>query len=587
MAEEKKEEYSHIHDDNFMDKYQGKELTNDLNFEAREAFFTLNGDWNYSIDIYDSFLRSEWYTEKASHDEGGPIDFSFADWETMELPASWNNEAEELSYYEGSVIFHKKFQQIKNRNEKVFLKIGAANYESLIFINKQYVGKHSGGFTPFVADISEYLEDGENKIIILVNNRREKDRIPSLLTDWFNYGGVYRDIEIYKVPEKQIKDYFAYLVPDGEYDKIKVSVETNGKAGENVRVKIGDLLAEDLELNAEGRAEKTFEIEGLKLWSTENPHLYNVMFSYQEDVIKDQIGFRQVEVSGTDILVNGEKIFLKGVCAHEDSVENGKALTDVERLETLKLASEMNCNFMRLAHYPHHENMAKLADKLGILLWEEIPVYWSISFEKEEVLANGKKQLRELINRDKNRASVIIWSVGNENPDTEARYNFMSSLIEEAKKVDPSRLTSAACLLNLEEMKISDRLQEKVDVIGINEYFEWYFGSFKDLEDLLATDVEKPVIVSEFGGGAAPKKHGEEDELWTEENQKRIYQKQLELLTGCDWVAGLTPWILYDFKTPKRINKYQQMYNLKGLVSKDKKHKKLAYYLVQDFYNEL
>ncbi|MFW5988164.1 MAG: glycoside hydrolase family 2 protein, partial [bacterium] len=336
-----------------------------------------------------------------------------------------------------------------------------------------------------------------------------------------------------------------------------------------------------------GNAEKIIKVNNIKLWSTEKPYLYNLNIKYKKDSVKDEIGFRQVEVQGTDILLNGKKIFLKGVSAHEDSVNNGKALTDAERLETLKLASDMNCNFMRLAHYPHHENMAKLADKLGILLWEEIPVYWSISFAKNEVQENGKKQLRELINRDKNRASVIIWSVGNENPDTKARYNFMSSLIDEAKKIDPSRLTSAACLLNLEKMEITDRLQDQVDVIGINEYFEWYFGTFADLKHLLSINIKKPVINSEFGGGAAPKNHGKEDELWTEENQKRSYQNQLELLTSCEWVAGLTPWILYDFKTPKRVNKYQQMYNLKGLVDKNKKYKKLAYYLVQDFYQEL
>jgi beta-glucuronidase len=214
-------------------------------------------------------------------------------------------------------------------------------------------------------------------------------------------------------------------------------------------------------------------------------------------------------------------------------------------------------------------------------------VYWSISFNKKEVLANGKKQLRELINRDKNRASVIIWSVGNENPDTEARFNFMSSLIDEAKSIDPSRLTSAACLLNLEKMEITDRLQDEVDVIGINEYFEWYFGSFADLKHLTSTEIEKPVIISEFGGGAAPGKHGAEDEMWTEENQKRIYENQLEILSKCDWVAGMTPWILYDFKTPKRVNKYQNMYNLKGLLDKEKKYKKQAYFTVRDFYQKL
>lgn len=587
MSKEQQEEYSHIHDDNFMDKYQNKKLTNDLSCEARKNFISLNGEWNYNIDMYNSFLREKWYTEQASHKEDGPKDYSFSEWETIELPACWNNENDELSYYEGSVVFHKKIQGINTTDEKVFLRIGAANYESLIFINKKYVGKHSGGFTPFVADISEYLNDNENKILILVNNDRKKDRIPSLITDWFNYGGIFRDIEIYKVSKKHIKDHFVYLVPDGNYNKVKVKIKTNGSKGDKVKIKVGDLLDETMEIDSNGNAEKIFEVKDIELWSTENPKLYKTTINYKEDTVTDQIGFRQIEVDGSDILLNGEKIFLKGISAHEDSVKNGKALTESERLETLKLAADMNCNFMRLAHYPHHENMSKLADKLGILLWEEIPVYWSLSFEKEEVLSNAKKQLGELINRDKNRASVIIWSVGNENPDTEARYNFMSSLIEEAKELDPSRLASAACLVNLEEMEITDRLQDKVDIIGINEYFEWYYGTFDDLKHLTSMDIDKPVIVSELGGGAAPGKHGGDNEKWTEENQKRIYEKQLEILTACDWVAGITPWILYDFKTPKRINKYQQMYNLKGLVDKHKDYKKMAYYLVQDFYDQL
>lgn len=587
MGKETKDDYSHIHDDNFMDKYQSKNLTNGLKCEIRDNFITLDGEWNYSVDIYDSFLREEWYTEKAAHKDDGPKDYSFSDWETMELPASWNNESKNLSYYEGSVIFHKKFQKIKVIDEKVFLRIGAANYESLIFINQKYVGKHEGGFTPFIVDVTNYLKKEENQILILVNNERKKDRIPSLITDWFNYGGIYREIELYKVPKKHIKDYFVYLVPDSEYNKIKINIDTNGDSGDKININIGDLVNKDFELDSNGKIEKEIKVKKLNLWSTENPYLYNLSINYGEDSLKEKVGFRQVEVKGNDVLLNGEKIFLKGISVHEDSVKNGKALTEVERLETFKLAVDMNCNFIRLAHYPHHENMAKLADKLGVLLWEEIPVYWSLSFEKNEVLENGKKQLRELINRDKNRASIIIWSVGNENPDTEARYDFMSSLVDEVKKIDPSRLTSAACLVDLDKMEVTDRLKDAIDVIGINEYFEWYYGTFEDLKHLTSTDIKKPVIISEFGGGASPGKYGEENEKWTEENQKRIYKKQLDLLTSCDWIAGITPWILYDFKTPKRMNKYQNMYNLKGLVDKYKKHKKKAYFFVKDFYKNL
>ena len=152
--------------------------------------------------------------------------------------------------------------------------------------------------------------------------------------------------------------------------------------------------------------------------------------------IKESIPVKE----GRDILLNGKPVFLRGISCHEDSKENGKALTDAERERNIALAKELGCNFMRVAHYPHSERMAQLADELGILLWEEIPVYWNVHFGTQDTYEDAENQLAELIKRDFNRASVIVWSVGNENPDTDERLHFMGGLADFAHKNDPSRL---------------------------------------------------------------------------------------------------------------------------------------------------
>lgn len=325
-----------------------------------------------------------------------------------------------------------------------------------------------------------------------------------------------------------------------------------------------------------------------ELWSPENPKLYDVKLSCREDRVSDRIGFREIKVENGDILLNGKALFLRGISCHEDSVENGKGLTDEERMENILIAKELGCNFMRIAHYPHNEKMAKLADEMGMLLWEEIPVYWAIRFEREKTYEDAENQLRELITRDWNRASVIIWSVGNENADTDERLKFMSSLAECARKEDETRLVSAACLVDGAKNMIADRLIDYLDVIGINEYCGWYTPDFEKLPQLMAnSNPTKPVIITEFGADAMPDHHGTITDKGTEECQAYVYERQIETLRNIDYIKGLTPWILYDFRCPRRASVIQQYYNRKGLLSPDKKYKKPAFNVLQKFYLEL
>lgn len=578
---------SDIHDEEYKNKYLKPLLDNQvMTYDSFREKESLNGDWNFQIDPYHTFLRANWYQEKKEDEEGRelPVDYSFDNWEEVEVPSSWNNIKKEYLYYEGLAIYSRTFKYINHGENKVFLKIGAANYESLIFLNKEFIGRHIGGSTPFFVDITDHLQRN-NRIHILVDNTRKKPAVPTLNTDWFNYGGLYRDVELIRLPESYIKDFTVALQRDSNFNKIKVEVEI---AGNNLygsaQLKIPDLnINKEIQIS-KGTGECVIDAKP-ELWSPDNPRLYDLSLLYDKDCINERIGFREIKVEGRDIYLNGEKIFLKGVACHEDSYLNGKAVSEEEIIENIKLAKEMNCNYIRLAHYPHSGKVARIADEMGVMLWEEIPVYWAIEFDNKAAYQDAENQLLEMIKRDKNRASVIIWSVGNENQDTDQRLEFMSSLAEKAKEADPRRLVSAACLVDEVNNQIADRLTDYLDIIGINEYYGWYNPDFNKLIECMDNSKpEKPVVITEFGAGALPGFRGTKDELFTEDYQNNVYKKQTEVLGKIDYIKGLSPWILFDFRCPRRANQYQKGYNLKGLVSRDKKYKKMAFYVMKEFY---
>ncbi len=225
----------------------------------------------------------------------------------------------------------------------------------------------------------------------------------------------------------------------------------------------------------------------------------------------------------------------------------------------------LGCNAARLAHYPHHEDTARIADEMGILLWQEIPVYWAIDFANPETLRDASNQLDEMIVRDFNRASVILWGVGNENADTDARLFFMRSLAEQAREQDPTRLIGAACLINRKDFRIEDRLAEHLDVIGLNEYFGWYEEGYEGLLKLLAnSNPDRPVVISETGAEAAPGFRDNSHLLFSEDRQAAMLSEQVRIGDACPYIAGIFPWLLYDFRSQRRQTRYQQGWNRKG-----------------------
>lgn len=588
MAETKKY-LSDIHLEDYTGQYEGKYATADtLIFDGGRVTESLNGQWHYAVDQYDTFLRQNWYRERYYDEQGYslPVDYSFDEWPFMKLPCCWNTESPEYMLYEGSMVYTRTFSYAPQGEERVFLKIGAANYICRVFLNGTYLGMHRGGSTPCCLELTEALKD-KNRIILAVDNTRRPEQVPTENTDWFNYGGIYRNIDLIRVPKTFIRDFRTALVQDGTYSKISVKICLSEPVDAKAVVKIEELGVCQEFFVTEGKGEVILSAAP-QLWSPEEPKLYEITVSCLEDRVADTVGYREIRVEKGEILLNGSPIFLRGISCHEDSAANGKALTQFERMENIAIAKELGCNFMRVAHYPHDEETAKLADRLGILLWEEIPVYWAIRFEREKTYEDAKNQLLELMKRDWNRASVIIWSVGNENADSDERLKFMSGLAITAHEEDENRLVSAACLVDGAKNQIADRLEAYLDVIGVNEYCGWYTPNFESLPELMANSrPDKPVIITEFGADALAGHHGTVTDKGTEECQAYVYRKQIETLGKIDYIKGMTPWILYDFRCPRRTSSIQKYYNRKGLLSEDKTYRKPAFEILQAFYREI
>ena len=592
MAEKNHDEnaYANIHFEGYAQKFDLQNLNHrNMIFTDYRDKESLNGKWRFTIDPYDTGLRGNWHLLEPRDANGRrtPWDYDYDGGDEIPVPSCWNMFKPEYYYYEGSAWYAREFSYYpESAGERVFLRVGAANYDTKVYLNEQFLGNHYGGSTPFYVELTGKLQT-ENIIQICVNNTRTLDRVPMRNTDWFNYGGVYRDVDLFRVPEDFIKDFTVSLVPDNSYGRVQVTVTVDKSVNnEPVVFEIPELNITQTATLQEGSCR--FEVEASpELWSPENPRLYEVRASFRSDRVRDWVGFRQITVEGTRILLNGREVFLRGICVHEDDAWLGKSSNEADIRRRFADARELGCNFVRLAHYPHSELAARIADELGMLLWEEIPVYWAIDFSNPRTFQDAENQLVELIKRDRNRASVIIWSVGNENPDSDERLSFMSRLAQTAKNLDPTRLISAACLVNHTEIKIEDRLTAFLDVIGLNEYYGWYNPNFEEMIQLGAnSNPEKPVIISETGADALAGYHSSKSDLFSEEYMEEVYKKQVAHLRDLKYVKGISPWILYDFRAERRYNRYQQGYNRKGLIASDKKTRKLAFYVLQRFYRE-
>ena len=574
------------------------------NVYARQCV-SLNGDWNYFADpqeqgYYDYRMNpTNWgyFINAKAQRPSDLVEYNFDACPTMRVPGDWNTQDEQLFLYEGTVWFKKDFDYTPRDGQRALLYFGAVNYEAIVYVNGKKAGRHVGGFTPFCYDVTDVVKPGKNFVIVKVDNKRHADNVPTLIFDWWNYGGITRDVLLVSVPKTYIDDYSLQLdkAINGKKRTINFSLKLNNPvAGQDVTLSIPELkIKQQFTTNAEGEivnCQLSIVNSKLQLWSPETPKLYDVEITCGDEVIKDEIGFRTIETRGKQLLLNGKPIFLRGVCSHEETAYTSRRCNSAADADTLlSWARQLGCNFIRLAHYPHNEHAVREAERQGFLLWSEIPVYWTISWQNEKTYANAENQLRSMISRDHNRAAIIIWSLANETPHSDARDKFLGRLATTARSLDSTRLISMAMEVTGASNyvnRLQDNMNKYVDVVSFNQYIGWY----RDVNDApkmkWEIPYEKPVIISEFGGGAKAGLHGDKGQRWTEEFQENLYRENLAMLDKIEGLAGTCPWVLKDFRSPRRpLPGIQDGFNRKGLFSDQGKRKK-SFYVLRDWYEK-
>ena len=577
---------------------QAQEIPLVNNIYGRPHTTTLNGQWNYIVDVqergfYDYRMREDrngFFRDAHQRSKIDLVEYNFDTSPQMAVPGDWNTQDSRLFFYEGTVWLRRTFDYQPKPGRRTVLYFGAVNYEAIVYVNGQKMGRHVGGFTPFNYDITSALKPGQNNVIVKVDNKRDRSQIPTNIYDWWNYGGITRDVLLTEVGETYIEDYSLQLDKQ-DWKHLTGWVKLNSrKAGERVTVSIPELKVNlQVVTDDEGRAELSIKAKP-ELWSPESPKLYDVTLTLGEESMQDRIGFRCIETKGKQIVLNGKPIFLRGVAIHEEAPFTQGRTRNLEQSRTLLgWAKELNCNYVRLAHYPHSELEVREAEKMGIMVWDEIPVYWTIDWTNEETYANAQRQLHDMIYRDKNRAAVVIWSIANETPHSEPRDKFLSSLARYAREMDSSRLISMAMEVTSAKNfhnKLSDNMHEYVDVVSFNQYVGWYRDVNVAAKMTWEVPYDKPVIISEFGGGALAGWHADKDTRFCEEFQENLYIENLKMLDKIDGLSGLSPWILMDFRSPSRFLPHvQDFFNRKGLISPEGQ-KKLAFYVMQQYYRE-
>ena len=556
----------------------------------------LNGKWAAIVDLYDAGVKAEIYKDRKAVKPEEFYEYSFDGGLRLNVPGDWNSQSPELKYYEGTVWYARHFNVQPQLGKRSFLYFCGVSYRCNIYLNGEKIGSHEGSFTPFQIEVGDKLKDGDNLLVLEVNNRRQKDAIPAMSFDWWNYGGITRDVMLVTLPETYISDYFIRL-DKHRPDIVLIDAELSSEvAGKQIKVDIPQLKRTvTLTTDAAGKASAAVKVRGLRRWSPDDPYLYGVRLSADGDTITDEIGFRNIEVRGTEVLLNGRPVFLRSVSFHEEIPQRmGRACTLGDAMMLLSEARDLGVNMVRLAHYQQNEYIVRQAERMGIMLWQEIPVWQAIDFGNSETLAKASRMLRETIMRDRNRCADCFWGIANETQNTPERNRFLAHLLKTGKDLDTTRLFVAAFDLAYfdkaeDKFVMHDDFYQNLDIVAINKYMGWYAPWPKDPADIRwEVAMGKPLFISEFGCEALYGQHGDENmaSSWSEEYQAKLFRDNLRMFDNIPNLCGVSPWVLFDFRSPTRMHPTNQDgWNRKGLVS-DQGQRKQAWYIMHDYYSK-
>lgn len=555
---------------------------------------SLNGKWSAIVDPYDAGYNMRVFLDRKSRPSGNFYEYDFDGATRLNVPGDWNSQRDELKYYEGTVWYARHFNFTPTGHQRHFLYFAGVSNRCKVYLNGQLIATHEGAFTPFQVEVSDKLISGDNLLVLAVNNTRRVDAIPAMSFDWWNYGGITRDVMLVTLPDTYISDYFIRL-DKHRSDLLLADVSLSRPvAGQRIVVTIpGAGVKMQLTTDANGVASGRLSVRKLQRWSPDKPTLYATTITAPNDTVTEQIGFRNINVEKTKVLLNGQPVFLRGVSFHEEIAQRmGRATSMADAVALVTEAKNLGCNMVRLAHYQQNEYIVREAERQGLMVWQEVPVWQSIDFTNDSTLHKAQQMLRETILRDRNRCADCFWGIANETKNTPARNRFLAQLLKTGKEMDTTRLFVAAFdLANFDkqqdEFVMHDDFYPNLDLVGINKYMGWYAKWPKDPSQIRWNVAPgKPLLISEFGGEALYGQHGDDTnpDSWSEDYQAKLYRDNLRMFENIPNLCGISPWVLFDFRSPTRLHSTnQEGWNRKGLIS-DQGQRKEAWYIMHDYY---
>jgi beta-glucuronidase len=577
---------------------------------STRELISLDGLWKFKVDTDRTGHVDQWWTDPLQTRLEAPV------------PASYNDLFADSSIRDhvGWVWYQRKVRVPRGwTGQRIFVRVDAATHEGQVYVNDLLVAEHVGGYTPFEADVTDLVGAGEEFLLtIAVNNELTNETIPpgtisttedgrrtqKYLHDFYNYAGLARSVWLYSAPEVRLDDITVTTDIDGSTGIVNYDVVTTAPA--ELRLSLRD--TEGRLVGEASGASGSIRISDVTLWQPGAGYLYDLTIETISDGTPADsytlpVGVRTVEVRGTEFLINGAPFYFTGFGKHEDSPVRGKGHDNAYLVHDFQLMEWIGANSFRTSHYPYAEEVLEFADRHGIVVIDETAAV-GLNFELAGGIFGGDRPatfspetindktrdahaqaIRELIARDKNHPSVVMWSIANEPAsNAEGAREYFEPLIALTRELDSSRpLTSVNVMLASHD---TDRIADLLDVMCLNRYWGWYVdtgdlvSAEKHLEDDLrnwADKFGKPIIMTEYGADTMPGVHSIFDQPWTEEYQVAYLDMSHRVFDRIDAFIGEQVWNFADFQTSDGVFRVDG--NKKGVFTRDRRPKAAAHAL--------
>jgi len=554
----------------------------------------LDGFWLFKADPGDRGIAEKWFD--------GPLE----DAEAVAIGAAFNEQLPQHMNHLGTVWYqHSVYVPADWAGRRAVVRVGCANWNADLWLNGRPLGSHSGGYISFELETGDLLRPGEmNTLTVRVDMKLSRetvlqdgrsighwwgygDKFPPCSGDYFPWSGIQRPVILYATGKDYITDITVTTGIDGDNGQVDYRVEVAGS---------GEVEARLEKASARG-ATGRITIEKVCLWSPEEPNRYRLeVIMSQDDRPVDRydlmIGVRTVEVTGRRVLVNGKPCHFQGLGRHEDFHVVGSGVSLPLLIKDFSLLKWLGVNAIRAGHYPPSDELLEAADRLGMFIFDEVPAnaFYHGRIAEGETLddlvppafkENHKQAIREMIARHKNHPSVVAWSVANEpNSTTDVCADYLREIYEFTKQLDNRPVIFTSC------GGLDDKAQGFFDIVSLNIYYfvDRAGGDWDAVRSMVSTICDrmyevhrKPILATEFGADALAGEHSLPSVLLTEEFQRDHVMNYLDVLESKDFICGTLIWCFADFRVPQHFGR--QIYNRKGLFTRDRQPKLLAHLL--------